>query len=271
MITRFAPSPTGFLHLGHAFSALSVFEAARAAGGVMLLRIEDIDQSRCRAPFEAAIFQDLAWLGLSWPQPVRRQSEHLADYAGALSRLIALGVTYRCFKTRKELAEDSAAAPHGFGDVVRGEPAPDEAERLAAGQAFAWRLWIDRARDLLGPQWDRLSLVVDGKTVKAAPARLGDVILARKDFPASYHLASVWDDAAQGVTDVLRGEDLREAADLHVLLQTLLSLPHPAYRHHRLLTDETGRRFSKRDGDLSLRALREAGATPEMIRTRLKL
>lgn len=267
-VTRFAPSPTGLLHLGHAFSALTAHEAARAAGGRFMLRIEDLDQRRSRPAFEAAIFEDLAWLGLGWEEPVRRQSGHMADYALALARLIDADLLYRCFKTRRELAEQTAQAPHELGAVVRGGPLAqsEEAARLAAGGAFAWRLRLDRARERLGPRWDDLGFEADGVWMKADPERLGDAILARKEFPASYHLASVLDDAAQGVTCVIRGEDLKDAAHLHVLLQALLGLPTPAYRHHRLIFGPDGRRLAKRDQAATLAALREAGRTPAEVR-----
>jgi glutamyl-Q tRNA(Asp) synthetase len=267
-VTRFAPSPTGLLHLGHAFSALTAFDAARAAGGRFLLRIEDIDETRRRPEFEAAILEDLAWLGISWEVPVRRQSEHLDDYARALGRLEAKGLLYRCFKTRKDLVAESANAPHGETPPFRGAPLPsaEEAGRLARGDAFAWRLSLDRALETLGTRRDGLGFEADGAWTRAEPERLGDVILARKDVPASYHLASVWDDALAGVTHVIRGEDLREAAHLHVLLQALLDLPTPAYRHHRLIAGADGRRLAKRDQSATLAALREAGATPDEVR-----
>ena len=268
LATRFAPSPTGHLHLGHAFSALTAFDWARGAGARFLLRIEDLDAGRCRPAYEAAVHEDLGWLGLSWETPVRRQSEHMADYERALGRLIADGLVYRCFKTRKDLAADSAGAPHGLGEIVRGGPlAPgDEAALLAQGRPFAWRLWLDRARDALGSRWDTLSFVSDGAEIGADPARLGDAILARKDFPASYHLASVLDDAAQGVSDVIRGEDLRAATHLHALLHALLGLPTPRYHHHQLILGPDGKRLAKRDAAQTLRALRAAGRTPQDIR-----
>lgn len=265
IVTRFAPSPTGHLHLGHAFSALT----AAAAADRFLLRIEDLDTGRCQPEFETAILEDLAWLGLRWEGPVRRQSQHMADYAAALDRLIAAGLVYRDFRTRREIAADSAAAPHGPADVVRGGSADDEAERLARGEAFAWRLSLDRARDHLGARWEALSFEADGARVKADPARLGDAVLARKDFPASYHLASVHDDALQGVTLVVRGEDLREAAHLHVLLQALFDWPTPQYRHHGLLTGPDGKRLAKRDRAQTLRGLRERGVTPDGVRRML--
>ena len=272
-VTRFAPSPTGYLHLGHAFSALTAFDAAQAAGGVFLLRIEDLDQGRCRPAFEEAIFEDLAWLGLRWPAPVLRQSEHVARYQAALERLAGLGLVYRCFKTRKELMEEAAGAPHGPGDAFVGAALPEAEERarLAQGQAFAWRLSLAACQAHLGSGWDQLSFEADGAMVKAEPGLLGDVILGRKDFPASYHLASVLDDAAQGVTDVIRGEDLREAAHLHVLLQALFGLPTPRYRHHRLILGADGKRLAKRDQAATLRSLREAGKTPADVRQLLGL
>jgi glutamyl-Q tRNA(Asp) synthetase len=273
LVTRFAPSPTGFLHLGHAFSALTAFDAAQAAGGVFLLRIEDLDQGRCRPAFETAIFEDLAWLGLSWSLPVTRQSEHLARYASALKRFAELGLVYRCFKSRRSLSAEAANAPHGPGEAFTGAPLPEaeECARLAEGQAFAWRLSIAACQAFLGPRWERLSFEADGTRVTAKPGVLGDAILGRKDFPASYHLASVMDDAAQGVTDVIRGEDLREAAHLHALLHALLELPSPRYRHHRLILGPDGRRLAKRDQAGTLRALRDAGATPEGLRRLLGL
>ena len=271
-VTRFAPSPTGYLHLGHALSALTAFDAAQDAGGRFILRIEDIDQGRARAEFDAAIFEDLAWLGLTWEEPVRRQSEHMADYAAALQNLIERNLVYRCFRTRAEIAEAIASAPHGASDdMFRGEalPADEEAAKLEAGEAFAWRLSLKKARAALGPAYFTLVFEDETGLVRAEPDKHGDVILARKDFPASYHLASVWDDALQGVTHVIRGEDLREAAHLHVLLQKLLELPQPVYRHHRLMLGEDGKRLAKRDQAATLRALREAGKTPDDVRALL--
>lgn len=278
-VTRFAPSPTGYLHAGHAFSALTAFDAAREAGGRFLLRIEDIDATRARPEFEAAIYEDLAWLGLDWETPVRRQSEHFADYRTALDRLIALGVMYRCFKTRREVMEAIASAPHGVGDVYVGAPlgADEEQARLAAGEAFAWRLSLARSRDLLGPDWDRLDFIEegagpDGETgrVKARPERLGDAVLARKDVATSYHLACTHDDALQSVTHVIRGRDLFESTHLHRLLQALLGLPAPRYRHHRLLEDGSGARLAKRAGSPSLRDARLGGQSAQDLREMLK-
>ena len=267
--TRFAPSPTGYLHLGHALSALTAFDAARAAGGRFVLRIEDIDQGRARPEFEAAIYEDLAWLGVTWEEPVRRQSEHMAEYASALQSLINRDLVYRCFRTRKEIAEAIASAPHGEStDMFRGEklPADEEAAKLEAGEAFAWRLSLKKARSVLGPAYFTLVFEDETGLVRAEPEKHGDVVLARKDFPTSYHLASVWDDALAGVTQIIRGEDLREAAHLHVLLQKLLDLPQPTYRHHRLVLGEDGKRLAKRDQSATLRAMRESGQTPEDVR-----
>lgn len=274
-VTRFAPSPNGFLHLGHAFSALTAFDAARAAGGRFLLRIEDIDAARARPELEVAIYEDLAWLGIAWETPVRRQSEHLAEYATALARLDETGLVYPCFCTRKEI-EEALTAPHGIAGAVypgtcRGLGAGARAERLASGRPCARRLDLAAALARTGP----LAFEESGARVTVDAARLhaeiGDVVLARKDVPASYHLAVVHDDALQGVTMVIRGADLAFATPLHRVLQALLELPTPAYRHHRLVTDASGRRFAKRDGAATLRALRAAGATPAEVRARVGL
>lgn len=276
MITRFAPSPTGLLHLGHAFSALTVWNRAQAEGGTMLLRHEDIDATRVRPAFYDAIEEDLAWLGLSWPQPVRRQSAHLPDYAVMLDRLITLGVVFRCPRTRKELADAAAGAPQ-VGDAADPFAAPtlprlSEAEverRVAAGEGFAWRFDPAVAAALLA---GRLPVFeADGILIEADPFRLGQAILGRKDAPASYHLCVVHDDALQGVTDVIRGVDLAGAAHLHVTLQALLDLPVPRYHHHRLLTGPDGRRYAKRDGAVTLQALRAQGWTPGQVRAQVGL
>ena len=272
-VTRFAPSPTGYLHLGHAFSALTACDAAREAGGRFLLRIEDIDQGRVRPEFEAAIFEDLAWLGLQWEEPVRRQSEHMAEYEAALRGLIDRELVYRDFRTRREIADAIASAPHGeSGEVFIGGALPPDEEKakLGAGEPFAWRLSLKKARAALGPAYFALVFEDETGRVRAEPDKLGDVVLARKDFPASYHLASVWDDALQGVTHVIRGEDLRESAHLHVLLQKLLDLPQPVYRHHKLILGPDGKRLAKRDQAATLRALRESGTTPADVRAMLE-
>jgi len=276
-VTRFAPSPTGLLHRGHAFSALTAHAAARDAGGRFLLRIEDIDRTRCRPEYEAAIFEDLAWLGLEWEAPVRRQSDHMADYGRALRELGERGLLYRCFRTRREIAEAIEAAPHGTMEAYRGTPLPpaQEQRRLEAGEAYAWRLSLDAAERLLGG-FDRLSFVEEGQgpgaeqgEVVARPELGGDVVLARKDVGVAYHLAVVHDDALQGVTHVIRGQDLFEATHVQRLLQALLGLPTPVYRHHRLLTGPDGKRFAKRDGAQTLRSLREAGITAADLRAEM--
>lgn len=273
-VTRFAPSPTGFLHRGHAFSALTAWTAARDAGGRFLLRIEDIDTQRSRPAFEAAIFEDLAWLGLDWEQPVRRQSEHMSDYTAALETLRDAGLLYRCFRTRQEVLDEIARAPHGPVDAFTGAALPpaEEAARLAAGEAFAWRLSLAAARERLGDDWDALTFTdAEYGVVHARPETAGDVVLARKDLGVAYHLASVVDDALQGVTHVIRGDDLAEAAHIHRLLQVLLGLPEPVYRHHRLLAGPDGKKFSKRDHAQSLRDIRSSGVSPEQLRAGLGL
>jgi glutamyl-Q tRNA(Asp) synthetase len=276
-VTRFAPSPTGYLHRGHAFSALTAFAAARAANGRFLLRIEDIDRTRCRPEYETAIHEDLAWLGLEWERPVRRQSEHMADYARSLRELAERGLLYRCFRTRREIAEAIEAAPHGAMEAFRGQPLPpdEEARRLEAGEPYAWRLSLDHAARALGGL-DTLSFLEEGSgpngehgLIQARPELGGDVVLARKDVGVAYHLAVVHDDALQGITHVIRGQDLFEAAHVQRLLQALLGLPTPLYRHHRLLTGADGRRFAKRDRAETLRDLRGRGKTAAQIRTEL--
>lgn len=275
VVTRFAPSPNGFLHLGHAYSALTAYAAARAAGGRFLLRIEDLDRTRARPELETAVYEDLAWLGLAWEEPVRRQSEHFGEYAADLDRLASLGLLYPCFCTRREI-ESALTAPHGpegviYSGTCRGLDAAERARRIAAGEPFARRLDLDHALARVGA----LTFVETGRTIAVDPARLraeiGDVVLARKDVPASYHVAVVHDDALQGVTLVVRGADLAFATPLHRVLQALLGLPIPEYRHHRLITDATGRRLAKRDQAATLRALRAAGATPAAVRARLGL
>jgi len=269
--TRFAPSPTGYLHRGHAFSALTAFEAARRAGGRFVLRIEDIDATRCRPQFEASIYEDLAWLGLAWETPVRRQSEHLDDYQTALGRLEADGLLYRCFRTRREVAEAMASAPHGPMEVFRGGPLPaaEEQARLAAGEAFAWRLSLDAAARKLGG-FGTLSFVEEGEGMVAARPELGgDLVLARRDVGVAYHLAVVVDDALQGITQVIRGRDLFEATHVQRMLQALLGLPTPTYRHHPLLTGADGKRFAKRDRSETLRSLREQGMSAADLRKEL--
>lgn len=270
IVTRFAPSPTGLLHLGHAYSAWFAWHAAQKAGGRFLLRLEDIDRSRCRPEFEAAIVEDLAWLGLAWETPVRRQSGHFPDYRRALGQLDARGLIYPCFCTRADIAAEinnADAAPHGpdgpvYPGTCRHLPWEEAEERKAAGIPFALRLKVDDALAATGPlTWTDL----DKGEQRVQAAVFGDVVLARKDTPTSYHLAVTVDDALQGVTLVTRGVDLFAATHIHRLLQALLDLPVPAYRHHGLLTDADGRRFAKRDKALTLRALREAGTSPPEV------
>lgn len=269
-VTRFAPSPTGLLHRGHAFSALSAQAAARASGGRLLLRIEDIDATRCRPEFEAATLEDLAWLGVSWETPVRRQSEHMADYQAALSRLEAGGLLYRCFRTRRDVAQAMASAPHGAMEVFQGGPlaSADEASKLAAGEPFAWRLSLEAARRRTGG-FEGLNFTDSNALVAARPELGGDIVLARKDVGVAYHLAVVVDDALQGVTTVVRGSDLFEATHIQRLLQALLDLPTPDYHHHDLLRDGRGRRLAKRDHAETLRSLRERGMRPDDLRREL--
>ncbi|WP_395716417.1 tRNA glutamyl-Q(34) synthetase GluQRS [Prosthecobacter sp.] len=272
-VTRFAPSPTGWLHLGHAYAALFAHE--KAAGGRFLIRLEDIDGTRARPEYEEAIFEDLAWLGLSWETPVRRQSDHFDDYRAALAKLEAQDVLYPCFCTRREIQDEivrAGNAPQGpdgplYPGTCRNRSADERAERIGKGEAYALRLDVAKASSLISGElvWqDR------GRgRFKARPDVFGDVVLARKDTPASYHLAVVVDDALQGITLVTRGEDLLEATHLHRLLQALLGLPVPEWHHHRLITDETGKRLAKRDDARSLRSLRAGGWTPERVKAAL--
>ena len=272
MITRFAPSPTGGLHLGHAWSAILAHDRARAAGGRLLLRIEDIDGSRSRPEHVADILADLAWLGLTWDD-LCFQSARLDRYQAALDRLRAMGLLYPCFCTRADIAREVAAslsAPHGpDGPIYPGScRALDAATRAARrGDPHAWRLDMAAAIAQVGPLgwYDEIA----GRVV-ADPADAGDVVLARKDAPASYHLAVTLDDAAQGVTHVFRGADLFAATHVHRLLQALLGLPTPAYHHHALLTDADGKRLAKRDGAPMLRTRRLAGGDGRMLAARLR-
>nr|WP_291200895.1 tRNA glutamyl-Q(34) synthetase GluQRS [Hyphomonas sp.] len=272
MRTRFAPSPTGRLHLGHAASAFAVWDAARAEGGEVLLRIEDIDQTRCRPDYEGAILEDLDWLGFGWTGPVRRQSDHFAEYAEVLNLLRARGLVYRCFLTRREIAArlPAGADPEEGGLVSRPLPAAEEVERLAHNAPFAWRLSLDAARTALGPAYNALAYtewtVAGARTVPARPDRCGDVVLARKDTPTSYHLACCHDDALQSITHIIRGEDLREVTAIHALLQALMGWPRPLYRFHPLILGADGKKLSKRFGDKSLGDYRKQGMTPDDIR-----
>jgi glutamyl-Q tRNA(Asp) synthetase len=269
IVTRFAPSPTGYLHVGHAFSALIAWRRARAAGGRFLLRLEDIDATRCRPEYAAAILEDLAWLGLDWDGPVRVQSAHMADYAAVLDALRARGLIYPCFCSRVDIQRAAvAAAPHGpdGGPIYPGTCRDlSEAERAARmDEPHAWRLDMARAAR------PGLCFIEEGEgAIAADPTPFGDVVLARKDTPASYHLCVTHDDAMQGVTLVTRGADLKHATHLHRLLQALMGWPTPVYAHHPLLTGPAGRRFAKRDGAKTLRALRAEGVSPGDLRDRL--
>ena len=261
--TRFAPSPTGYLHLGHAFSALAAFDAARENDGEFILRIEDIDHTRCRPAFEAAIHEDLGALGVAWPSPVLRQSDHLADYQAALDRLRDLGVVYADARTRKGQAEAALGAPQDGDEAGEGLAAP-------ASAAPAWRLSLDAARRVLGPRYSALSFVEDGQGAqKATPEVNGDVVLGRKDIGVAYHLCVVVDDARQEISHVIRGHDLLGATHTQVLLQALLDLPQPRYRHHALLLDDQGRRLAKRKGSKALRDYFSEGLTAADIRARI--
>jgi glutamyl-Q tRNA(Asp) synthetase len=278
IVTRFAPSPTGYLHLGHAFAAITAHDTARQHGGRFLLRLEDIDAARCRSAFDAAILEDLAWLGLIWEEPILRQSSRFAAYRAALENLGDL--VYPCFCTRSEIASEIARA----GEAPRGPEGAlypgtclkltgEEREtRIASGAAFALRLDSGKAAARAGA----LSFVEQGRglhgeqgMIAVDPFLFGDVVLARKEMPTSYHLAVVVDDAWQGVSLVTRGNDLFAATHVQRLLQALLDLPVPDYAHHRLILDRQGRKFSKRDAAATLRSMRENGVTPAQIRDRL--
>jgi glutamyl-Q tRNA(Asp) synthetase len=268
-VTRFAPSPTGYLHLGHVRSALEGWRAARRDGGRFLLRLEDIDQARCRADYAAAILDDLAWLGLDWDGPVRRQSEHFDDYRRALDRLDTIGVLYPCFCTRREIQAEivrAGGAPHGqsgppYPGTCRALGPEEVAAKQRSGLDYALRLDLSRAFALTGP----LDWIEEGRQQPVHPGALGDVVLSGKGVPGSYHLAVTIDDAIQGVTLVTRGADLAEATQIHRVLQALLGLPTPRYRHHPLLTDDAGRRLSKRDGAATIRSMRKSGMSPAEI------
>jgi glutamyl-Q tRNA(Asp) synthetase len=273
IVTRFAPSPTGYLHLGHAYAALTARRRAREGAGRFLLRMEDIDPGRCRPEFVRAIEEDLAWLGLDWDGPVRVQSAHLAEYRAVLDGLAARGLVYPCFCTRADIQREiaaSAAAPHApdgsavYPGTCRHLSPAERARRIAAGERHALRLDMARA---LGQVALPLTFEEAGEgCVVCAPERFGDVVLARKDAPASYHLCVTHDDAVQGVTLVTRGQDLKPSTDLHRLLQALMGWPAPGYAHHALLVDATGQRLAKRDRAMTLRALREQGVSAEEAR-----
>jgi len=298
MITRFAPSPTGLLHLGHAFSALTAWDRAQAVGGRFLLRIEDIDGPRCRPEFEQAIYDDLAWLGIIWEEPVMRQSERLPAYAAALDELWGRDLLYPCTCTRRDIAAAASApqesAPLGPDGVVYPGTCRDKPRMSAARgprpDGVALRLDMASAADATcppdaaGPGETRWSVGFEeaghgpaGETGWIETGRdslvreIGDVVLARKDIATSYHLAVVLDDAAQGVTEVVRGQDLFSATPIHVVLQRLLGLPTPRYHHHRLIRDETGKRLAKRDDARAIRHYRNTGHSPTDIRAMVRL
>lgn len=285
-VLRFAPSPNGWLHLGHAYSALFAFEMARACGGRFLLRIEDIDIGRCRPEYEAGVYEDLAWLGIEWEKPVRRQSEHFADYEQALKHLRDLDVVYPCFSTRKEILDAIAATgislrnwptdPDGaplYPGVYKDIPRDRLNHLMWEGRSYAWRLDTEKAHRLAEKMAGPITFHEGGEPPAGEPGLLpvkpelfGDVIIARKDVPTSYHLAVTVDDALQNVTLVTRGQDLFPATYIHRLLQVLLGLPEPHYHHHGLIRDGDGRRLSKSAKDMGLRELRAAGHSPADIR-----
>ena len=280
-VFRFAPSPNGYLHLGHACSALRNFDLAQQTGGRFLLRIEDIDPTRCKPEFETAIYQDLDWLGIAWEEPVRRQSDHLADYRAAVEELSTRGLLYPGFESRAEIAKlvaereadapwprDPDGAPH-YPGTARSLSPEARARRLQSGAPYALRLDMAAARARAG----ELTWIENGEgpggetgTVAAGPGAWGDIVLARKETPTSYHLAVAIDDALQGVTEVVRGQDLFWSTSVHRLLQALLGLSRPVYRHHRLILDDAGRKLSKSSKATGLRELRAEGATPGEIR-----
>lgn len=271
-ITRFAPSPTGYLHLGHVYSATRAFRAARESGGLFLLRIEDIDVTRCRPEFETAIYEDLRWLGFEWELPVRRQSEHFDDYAALLEKLSDRNLIYPCFCTRKEIAAEIArsnSAPHGpdgpkYPGICRHLSAAEREARFAANLPYALRLDMQKAMAAV-PLADLRFEEVGKGLIQCDPSPFGDVVLARKETPTSYHLAVTFDDALQGVTLVVRGQDLFAATHVHRLLQALLDLPTPRYLHHGLISDSQGKRLSKRDRAATVRSLRERGYAPDEV------
>jgi len=271
-ITRFAPSPTGYLHLGHAASAWHVWTEAAKLGAQVLLRIEDIDTTRCRPDFTDAIFEDLAWLGFRWPEPVRIQSEHFTDYARVVDDLALRGLAYRCFRTRKEV--DDLIVD---GDAFIGAPlsSAEESAKIEAAVPFAWRLNLSEAQAQLADVWNELSydeLTPKGRvTHRAIPQQHGDIVIARKDSPSAYHLAATHDDALQGVTHIVRGRDLEDAPHIQVLLQTLMGWPPVTYVHHDLIVGADGKRLSKSNKSASLRQLRENGTRPAEIWRKLEL
>ncbi|MCA9051063.1 MAG: tRNA glutamyl-Q(34) synthetase GluQRS [Planctomycetaceae bacterium] len=277
VVTRFAPSPTGRLHAGHAYSALAAYRAATDVGGRFLLRIEDIDFTRCRPEFETALLEDLRWLGLHWEEPVRRQSEHLAEYQQVICSLRNRSLLYPCFCTRRDIQQEIEAA----GGAPQGEEGPlypgtcrdlsvtERERRMQRGDEFALRLNLQQALESVGRPLTWHDQRCGPQT--AQPELFGDVVLARKDIGCSYHIAAVVDDALQGINLVVRGEDLFHATHLHRLLQALLNLPTPQYHHHRLIADESGQRLAKRRDSESLQSLRAQGMTPDELMSRLRV
>ncbi|WP_017931195.1 tRNA glutamyl-Q(34) synthetase GluQRS [Robiginitomaculum antarcticum] len=264
--TRFAPSPTGYLHIGHARAAFEAFDFARVMGGTCLLRIEDIDHIRCKPELTDAIYDDLSWLGFAWPQPVRLQSAHYEDYAAVIENLRKRGLIYRCFKTRREVDALSSAG------IYTGEADFDEAARLLSAAPFAWRLSMRGARHELGAGFDKLTYYESAAFNAAEPGwraanpeRFGDVILARKDIGVSYHLAVTHDDALQGISHIVRGTDLVDSTDIHVLLQVLMGWPVPDYHHHGLICDQDGEKLAKRKASTAIAELRAAGHSPAAV------
>lgn len=283
-VLRFAPSPNGELHLGHALSALTGFELSKRFGGRFLLRIEDIDIARARPEFVAGVFEDLRWLGIAWEEPVLVQSEHFDVYRAAADMLRSAGVLYPCFATRSEIAAAASSEPGRldpdgapfYPGLHRGLSAEEIKSRASRGEPFAYRIDMEKALALADNIRDGVPISfveqhpdLGGRVHRADPARWGDAVIVRKDVPASYHLAVVVDDARQGVTHVTRGHDLYAATDLHRLLQVLLGLPEPVYHHHRLIADGTGRKLSKSARDTSLRSLRNSGVTADAVRASL--
>lgn len=281
VVTRFAPSPSGLLHLGHAYSALRAHDFARETGGRFLLRIEDIDFNRCKREFEPQILDDLEWLGISWEKPVRRQSEHLGDYEKIVNRLDQMGLLYPCFCTRREILleiERSGGAPHGkegpvYPGTCRSLGVEERQQRIEEGQGHALRLDLGASLERVEMEALGWSDIEQGEQQpdRTTWEEIGDVVLVRKDIGTSYHIAVVGDDALQGITHVIRGLDLLDSTPIHRLLQALLGLPHPDYLHHALVRDEQGKRLAKRDESCSLVSLREGGVTPAEVRQRLQL
>jgi glutamyl-Q tRNA(Asp) synthetase len=274
-VFRFAPSPNGYLHLGHAYSALFNANMARPSGGRLLLRIEDIDIARCRPEYEAAIYEDLAWIGFKWEGPVRRQSQHLADYGQALDSLRERGVIYPCFCTRADISRAIAGRPNWPRDpdgsplypgTCRHLNAAERAARLASDEGAAWRLDMEKAIALVGPlTWSEYDHENRVRRIATDPQAWGDVVLARRDIATSYHLSVILDDAQQNITNVVRGNDLFASTSVHRILQELLGLPAPRYHHHALITDANGHKLSKSQGSPTLRDLRAGGMTQDQI------